>query len=139
MLRNILAPLVGFIVTIFIVSVGIGLAAMLLLPPPTGGQLPVLTPAYLAANLLISAVAAVAGGWVAGTIGQRASLLHAGVLAGLMLTLSLISLIAEGGAATGQPAWYPYAIALIGPLGALGGGWLQLQWLKSKPPPANPQ
>lgn len=125
MIRSIAAVVVGYVMSAFIVVLGTTAAAALLLPRPQAGAVPQITTAYLVADLLIAVVAAIAGGMVAAAIGQRAPILHAAALAVLMFVVGIGSSVAAGGALPGQPAWYPLAIAVIGPLGVLVGGWLQ--------------
>ena len=75
---------------------------------------------YLAANLILSFVAAVAGGYAAAWIAGPLRLAAAGILAVLVLVLGLLM---ESG--TGQPDWYPMVLALIGASGVVIGGWLR--------------
>jgi uncharacterized membrane protein len=59
-----------------------------------------------------------------GTTG-RAPIIHSIVLASLVLLLALITAFTAGGqpAEFQQPPWYPFVLALVGPLGVIVGGW----------------
>jgi hypothetical protein len=124
MLRTVLAVVAGFIVTAGLVVIGTTLAAVLLLGTPAAGQPPQPTATYLAANLLVSGLAAIGGGFVVGTLARQPTLTPVWAFAAILLLLSLVSALGTG-AAAGQPAWYPLVIAVVGPAGVILGGWLQ--------------
>ena len=75
---------------------------------------------YLVANLVLSFLAAIAGGYVAAWIGGPLRLVSVAVLAAVVLVAGLLM---EG--SSGQPGWYPLVIALIGAVGVATGGWLR--------------
>jgi hypothetical protein len=75
------------------------------------------------ANLLISVLAAVLGGYGAAFMAGRSPLLHAGILTAILFALSLVSVIQ--GPQPGQPAWYPSALMVIMPIGVMLGGYLR--------------
>lgn len=92
------------------------MVASVLLAGPDGS----VTRAYLGANLGVSLGGAVLGGWVVVRLSPRWALGHAGVLAAILVVLTLPSLQSPAG---GQPAWYPSAILTIGVVGvAIGAG-----------------
>jgi hypothetical protein len=137
MLRSVFAVILGYLAAVLLVVAGLGLAGMLFLPPPGRPYGPGVSPAYLIANVLVSIAAAVVGGLTAGIVARRSPILHASALAAIMFIVGIASMVASGGAAPGQPAWYPLAIAVIGPVGALVGGWLQQRRSGAvMPPPA---
>lgn len=117
MLRSILAIVAGYAITAVLIIVVTGGAAALL--GVSDGKLS--TP-YLVVNLTGSTAAGVVGGFVAARLSPRAVGVHVGLLAVLLFAMSLPAVF--GGAATGQPAWYPGAIAVLGPAAvAVGGAW----------------
>ena len=77
---------------------------------------------YVYTNLLYSFGAAMIGGYVAAVIGSHAPLAHACALAVVVFVLSIVSAAQIGDR---QPRWYQAALALIGPLGAVLGGWIR--------------
>ena len=111
--RSIVAVVVGLLTTLLLVVLGMWAAGAATGVRP--GTVP--TTAYLALDLAASAIGALVGGWVVARIATQAPLAHAGVLAALLLLLVL-----AGGRAAGHPAWFPWALALAGPGGALLGG-----------------
>lgn len=127
--RTFIAVISGFLAMTLLVIAGTVAATALLVPgglhAVQGQAAPAhLPPAYLAANLAISLAAAVAGGWLAARLAATAPLAHAAALAGVVLVMSVGSMPA---AHPGQPAWYGWAIAVVGAAGALAGGWLRLR------------
>lgn len=114
MIRSILAVVTGFVVVVVGVMVASwGMAWVL------GVEEGAPSTAYLVLNVTGSALAAVAGGFVAAVIAGRRGFLHACALALILVVLGLV----EGGADyVGRPSWYPVAIGILGPLGALLGG-----------------
>jgi hypothetical protein len=77
---------------------------------------------YVYTNLLYSFGAAMIGGYVAATIGSRAPLSHACALAVLVFILAIVTAVQIGDR---QPRSYQVALTLIGPLGAILGGWVK--------------
>lgn len=128
MVRSIAAVIGGFVGLVVIVMVGTLAATAMLVPgglsagmsqPPTGVPVP---RAYLAANLLVSLLGAIAGGWITARLAWSSPGTHVLILAGIMLAMSIATLMQ--GAQEGQPGWYPLAIAAIGLAGVLMGGSL---------------
>jgi hypothetical protein len=124
--RTFIAVISGFLAMTLLVIAGTVAATALLLPgglhAVQGRAAPAhLPPAYLAANLAISLAAAVAGGWLAARLAVAAPFAHAAALAGVVLVMSVGSMPA---AQPGHPAWYGWAIAVVGMAGVLAGGWL---------------
>lgn len=77
---------------------------------------------YLVANLVLSAVAAAVGGYATASLAPGRPRMHAAVLALMVLAMSLSQLASPQ---SGQPNWYPGALAAIGPLFALLGGFFR--------------
>lgn len=127
-LRSVAAILAGYGFMALTVMVGIIIATALFVPggvpaamsgaPPA--SLPV---AYLAANLGISLLGAVLGGWITARIAVFAPFGHAAALAAIVATLTILS--AAMGPAGSQPVWYPIVIGILGVVGVLAGGMLR--------------
>ena len=125
--RSVLAVVAGLAVTMVLVVALTWLAVQLMLG---GDWTAAPTPAYLGINLTYSFLAAVAGGWLAARIAARREILHAGVVAVVMLLLSLAGDAnpPEGGV----PEWYSPVIGVLGAAGALVGGWLRATALRRR-------
>lgn len=121
MLRSIAAVVAGLLVTIVLVMVLSFAAAAVLRLPPDG--LP--TPLYLALNLLGGAFAGLSGGATAVWLAPHTPHGHVGALAGLILLLSLPTLLSAP--APGQPAWYGLALSVLGPVSVALGGYLAIR------------
>ena len=132
MLRSIGAVIVGFVVMAIIVTVGTMRLAAMLVPGGIAGmqskQAGAVVPrGYLVANLVLSLLAAIFGGWLTVRIAGSAPAAHAGALAALVLAMGLLSAGQAGGAGnhSGQPSWYPWVITAVGAGGALIGGMVR--------------
>lgn len=114
MIRSILAVVTGFVVVVAgVMAASWGVAWVL------GVEEGAPSTAYLVLNVTGSALAAVVGGFTAAVIAGRRGFIHAFALALILVVLGLV----EGGADyVGRPSWYPVAIGILGPLGALLGG-----------------
>jgi hypothetical protein len=124
LLRSIAAVAAGFALLAIGVMIATNVAVGLMLPTPEAGP----TPAYLAVNLAYSAAFAVAGGYVTAKAAPYAPRVHVLALAGLLLLLGLAALVgtaASGATQPQQPAWYPYVVLVLGPAGAILGGYLR--------------
>ena len=106
----------GYVVLALIVIGGVWIVAAALGVEDPGD----ISAGYLAANLVLSFVAAVAGGYAAAWIAGPLRLVATAILAVIVLVLGLLM---ESG--TGQPDWYPLALALVGAGGVAIGGWLR--------------
>lgn len=114
MIRSILAVVAGFVVVVAGVMVASWGVAWVL-----GVEEGAPSTAYLVLNVTGSALSAVAGGFTAAVIAGRRGFIHALALALILVVLGVV----EGGADyLGRPSWYPVAIGILGPLGALLGG-----------------
>ena len=115
-LRAVLGVIGGYALLAAIVIVGV-----MILSPAFGVEAPGdVSAGYLAANLVLSFLAAVAGGYAAAWIGGPLRLVSVAVLAALVLVAGFLM---EG--SSGQPGWYPLLIPLIGAVGVAIGGWLR--------------
>jgi hypothetical protein len=124
MLRSVGAILAGFVSIMVVVMIGTAIATAALVPggiraamSATPGPLPV---SYLAVNLLVSFLAAAAGGALAARLAPASSWMHVTVLAALLLLMAVPPALRGG--SPGQPAWYPWVIGLLGVSGVLLGG-----------------
>jgi len=127
-LRSIAAVVAGFGFMASTVMVGSIIASALFVPAgmmaTAGGGAPAPMPVlYVAANLVVSLLGAVMGGWLAARIGAFAPLSHALALAIVTAVLAAVSALHPAGGA--QPAWYPPVVGIIGIAGILLGGKLR--------------
>ena len=118
MIRSIAAVAAGLVVTVVLVLILTPLAGMIAGVPM--GAPP--TPLYLVLNLLASAIAGFVGGVVAVRVAHYAPHGHVIALAVVILLLALPTVFTAP--APGQPAWYPLAISILGPISVLAGGML---------------
>jgi hypothetical protein len=134
MLRSVLSVIEGYVVMAVVVMLGTLAATAALVPgglaamknAQAGGTI---TPGrnYLAANLLISLIGAILGGWVTARVAIYSPMIHVGILALLIVVMSVASARKQGTA--GQPSWYPMTITVLGIAGVLLGGLLQARSL----------
>ena len=136
MLRSVLAVIAGYVVLAVTVMIGTAAAAaafgLPVLPDPAAAA-PMPGTGYLALNLVVSALGAAAGGWVAAHLARRRPVAHATVLAVLLLAAGIAML---GRPQPGQPSWYPTVLLVLGPVGALLGGLLRGTRATPTPPAA---
>jgi peptidoglycan/LPS O-acetylase OafA/YrhL len=124
MFQSIVAIIAGFLTTAVLVMAGTAVASAVMLPGRTAGETTVVPTPYLSVNLVLSILAAIAGGYVCGWIAPRHPFSHAAILAGVFGLLSLYTAVTTG-AAPGQPHWYPWVIGTICVAGVLAGGALR--------------
>jgi len=126
--HSFLAVLGGFAAMALIVMVTTAIAAQMLVPggmramATPGASLP---PAYLTANLLCSAIAALVGGGLTARIAGHDPLIHGGALAMLMVLMSWASMKQAEGK---QPRWYQLTLMTAMPVLALVGAWITGAW-----------
>jgi peptidoglycan/LPS O-acetylase OafA/YrhL len=122
-LRPALGLMAGLGITVLIVSLGVTISTLAALR----GQDP---KHYVApfwtypTHLLISAAGAAAGGLGTARITAGRSSYSVFLLALILLMSALGPVLRHTPPAPGQPAWYPLALAIVSPLGALAGGLL---------------
>lgn len=97
-----------------------GGASAMLTPPAPGTLLPT---GYLAANLVVSLVGAVVGGWLAARFAKGSPMAHAAALASIILLMSVPELF-KADEPNGPPGWYRPILPVLGVTGAFLGGWL---------------
>lgn len=115
--RAVLGLFAGYVVTVALVVVFDPLLAIAMLH---GSRTP--TAPYLAANVVLSFVAAFAGGALCARIVRERQVLFGGILGGIIL---IVGMLAAGRAhVVGASPSYGYLIAILGALGALAGGTL---------------
>jgi hypothetical protein len=93
--------------------------------------MPPLTPSYMVANLAVSVIAAVLGGYVAARIGARAPMTHGIALGVLVVVMGVAT--ALGSPNDGQPGWYKVALPILGLLGVLLGAMVASGGARSAP------
>jgi hypothetical protein len=125
MIRSVAAVLAALIITMLLVMILSYLAGVVLgIPihaPPT--------PLYLLLNLVGGVIAGMTGGAVAVRLSHQRPHGHVIATAIAILLLSLPTIFTAP--APGQPAWYPVAISVIGPVAVLLGGMLAVRGWRS--------
>lgn len=129
MLRSILAVVAGYIVIAAVTMLTTVLAALaagvpLEVPGPDSPPPPA---AYLAGNIVGSALAALLGGVAAARIALRHRLGHAFALAALVFVLGVAYALTSTGPA---PAWYFWLLPVLGALGVSLGGVIATRRLR---------
>lgn len=129
MMRSIICVVAGFVVVMAVVIGGTAAATELIVEGGLEGAASrpasTLPPTYFAANLIVSAMGALLGGWVTARMAPDREMLHVFALAGLIILMSLPALLGYGPSTPGQPAWYVYTLPVLGVGGAILGGWLR--------------
>ncbi|MEP6834362.1 MAG: hypothetical protein ABJB74_13285 [Gemmatimonas sp.] len=125
MLRSIAAVLAGFLVMSAVVMIGTvaltallvpgGIASMKVGMKTPGASMPTPSTTYLAANLVLSLVAAISGGLVTQRIAASAPDGHLVALGAVMLVMSVVSAFSPGSAQ--QPEWVKFVIPVIALVG----------------------
>ncbi|HET9455388.1 MAG TPA: hypothetical protein VFO66_13975 [Gemmatimonadaceae bacterium] len=129
-LRTAVAILCGFLAMSLVVLSGTIVATTLFI---TGGLETVSRPdtplpaLYLAANLGISLVAALLGGWLASRLDPPGGWRPVIGMAVLVLVMSVANQAVPRSSSGTPVAWYPWALVVIGVVGSLTGGWLRLR------------
>jgi len=120
-LLSVTAVVGGFLATAILVIVSTAIASTVFDSQPKPDPPAIVPLPYLTANLILSLLSAVAGGYICAWIAPTHPFVHVIVLAGLFEMLSLATAFTTG-AAPGQPTWYPWVIGLICVSGLLLGG-----------------
>jgi hypothetical protein len=120
----VLALLAGLGITVLIVGAGTLIATFAALRGVDPKQFSP-PPAYLATTLVLSALGALAGGYVTARITVGRSFYTVFLLATLLFVSGVIPAVRGTGVARGEPSWYPLTLALLGPIGVLVGGLLE--------------
>src|SRR2546421_10718152 len=119
MLQSIASVVAGYFAMAVIVIFGTIAATAATIPGGlTAAKDPDLVPprSYLIANLALSLVAALLGGWLCARLAPGNPLIHAAALVGLLIVMSAISAKSQG---RNQPPWYPWTIGVIGAAGGI--------------------
>jgi hypothetical protein len=128
-MRSIIAVVAGFIVMMGVIMAGVAAATELIVPGglfhAATGPREALPPTYFAANLVVSAMGAVLGGWVTARMAPSREMLHVLALALLMILMSIPGLLGYGPSYDVQPVWYIWTLPVLGVSGALLGGWMR--------------
>ncbi len=142
MLRNILGAVAGYLVTVIVVLLGIGVAWMILGGAGAfEGEGPYPSTPWVAGNLVFGLAGAFVGGYAAYKIGRTATAVK--ILVILMLLLGGYAAVTaessyakrepvgkpvaemsfmEAGRHAKNPAWYNFLMPAIGAIGAFAGG-----------------
>jgi hypothetical protein len=136
MLRSIGAVIAGFAAMAIVVVVGVAAAARMFIPGDapsagSGSAMPQLTSSYMVANIAVSVIAAVLGGYLTARIGLRAPMAHGMALGILVVVMGIAT--ALGSPNDGQPGWYRVALPLLGLTGVLLGATLAAGLMRSAP------
>lgn len=131
-IRPTLALLAGIGVTVLIVLFGTLVSTLAALRGVDPNHF-VPTVGYLATNVIVSALGAMAGGFTTSRITAGRSFYTVFLLAVMLFVSGAIPAF-RGTATAGQPTWYPLTVALIAPFGVLIGGALErrreLRWTR---------
>lgn len=128
--RTGVAILAGFLSMIIVVVLGTALVAALFVPGGMAGmrdEALVLPAGYLVANLIVSLLAAVAGGWVASRMDAPGRWLPVLGVAVLVFAMSLTNQAVPRAGSGAELTWYPWALLVLGAGGALVGGWVRMR------------
>ena len=129
MMRSILCVVAGFVVMMAVWMAATAAATELIVEGglfgAATGPRSALPPEYFAANLLMSAMGAMLGGWVTARLAPSAEMAHVLALAGLMILMSLPGLLGYGESQVAQPQWYIYGLPILCVSAAILGGWLR--------------
>src|SRR5438552_17254924 len=124
MLESIASVVAGYFAMAVIVITGTIAATAATIPGGlAAAKNPDLVPprSYLIANLALSFVGAMFGGWLCARLAPGSPLIHAAVLVVLLLVMSAISAKSQG---RNQPSWYPWTIGVAGTAGIfIGALW----------------
>lgn len=117
-MRGVIGAVAGFLVMLIVVVTGTALLVTYFAIPRGGSP----TPNYLAANIVLSFLAAFGAGSVATAIGRPQTRIAIGILVALLLVSTLISLTGDRAQ---QPIWYLAVVAAVGIAGILLGARVQ--------------
>ena len=123
-MQSFLAVLGGFATMAVLVIITTAIAAQVLIPggmQATRSPTAPLPPAYLAANLAASALAAALGGAVTARIAPGHPIYHALALAALMVVMGVLSARQAGDR---QPRWYQLVLLTAMPAVAVAGAYI---------------
>lgn len=122
--RSVTAVAVGIGFMAATVTVGT-LVGSAILGGPSGEAKPAEAVSFgsLAASLVICAIGAVLGGWLAARLASFAPYAHAAGMAAIVAVVSVST--ATGNPAPGYPDWYPSVLGLVAVFGILLGGKLR--------------
>ena len=128
-MRSILCVVAGFVVVMAVWVAGTAAVTELIVEGglfgAATGPRNALPPVYFAANLVMSGMGAMLGGWVTARLAPSAEMAHVLALAALMILMSIPGLLGYGESQADQPRWYIYALPIFGVSAAVLGGWLR--------------
>jgi hypothetical protein len=121
-LRSIMALVGGFAIMAFLM-IALMVVAAWTLHLSAGTR----TQPWFVANLVVSGLAALVGGYSTAALAPNRPRTHVIALAIMILAMSLSQLGHKEPSQLAQPRWYAGALAVIGPLSAMLGGMLRRQ------------
>jgi hypothetical protein len=128
-MRSIISVVAGFVVVMAVVIAGTAASTELIVPgglfDAATGSPAALPGNYYAANLVVSAMGAMLGGWVTARMAPAAEMAHVFALVLLILLMSVPALLGYGPGVEVQPMWYKITLPILGMSGAILGGWLR--------------
>lgn len=124
-IRSLIVVLFSYVFMVAFVVVTTAVAVKVLLPAAGRDEPRELPTAYLSATLISAIVAALLGGWVAGSFGSQ-PLANGLELAFVVAVMGLASMRREANAE--QPRWYALVLAWGMPVIVLVGAWLRTLW-----------
>ena len=127
MFRSVLSVIAGFVAVAVLVMPATIISARLLLGVRGRQQMMTMkpTPGFITVNLVFSLVFAVFGGFLTALIAGRARMQHAGALAALMFVTGILSFLQNVKMKTSEGRVYSGSLVILGPTGALLGGYIQ--------------
>ena len=128
-MRSIIAVVAGFVVVMGVVMAGVAAATEVIVPgglvEAATGPREALPATYFAANLVISAMGALLGGWVTARMAPSREMAHVLALSVFVILMSIPGLLEYGPSYDVQPIWYRWGLPVLGVGGALLGGWMR--------------
>lgn len=133
-MRSIIAVIAGLIVAMVILTGGTAALAALIIPGGLEAAATTVPPTtYIAGELVLSAMAAVLGGWVTARMAPNREMVHVVALAVLVSLRSVAYFLGNTNAFGMQPGWYVNLIPVIDIGGVLLGGWLRSRVVVTEP------
>lgn len=126
MIRSIAAVAAGFLAMVLVVMIGTFAATAALVPGGLATMKAATAPpslpfSYLIANVVVSLIAAITGGWLAARLSAPQQRSNVMILAGLVVLLSVVTAM-QSDMTAAQPDWYKWVIPVVGVIGVLIGG-----------------
>jgi hypothetical protein len=125
MLRSVLAVVAGYLAMMLAVTTFFSFVIFIALGVTPGERPPIDPPVWLTVVELATApVLAGLGGYVCAWIARRREMQHAYALAGLVVVMNIVTIVAEGGM---RPLWSVLGLGILGVIGVLLGARLRVR------------